>query len=193
MRAGGDPWLERWLPLIAERAGGAPILELGCGTGLDTATLVRAGHRVVALDLSLASLALAKLRAPRASFHRQDLRDPFPVGEASVHVVLASLSLHYFPWTETVALVARIRAALRPGGLLLCRLNSTADTHFGASGHPVLEENLYLVDGQPKRFFDRPSAERLFAHGWKILSIEAATIDRYDLPKSVWELALERS
>jgi len=188
MRA--DPWLDRWLPLVAERAGGLPVLELGCGTGRDTATLSRAGHRVVALDLSRLSLLLAKVRVPSGTFHCRDLQAPFPVDAAGV--VLASLSLHYFPWPETLALVDRIRAILKPGGVLLCRLNSTRDEHFGAVGHERLAENFYRVNGAPKRFFDRASLEALFGAGWNALSVREEAINRYVLPKWVWEAVLER-
>ncbi len=81
---------------------------------------------------------------------------------------------------------------LRPDGILLCRLNSTNDHHFGASGHPPIAENYYLVDGEPKRFFDRVAVDRLFASGWSTLGVEEKTIDRYDHPKAVWEVVLER-
>jgi hypothetical protein len=47
-----DRWLEPWLNTVRERAGPAPVLELGCGNGRDTATLAAAGVRVVAVDLS---------------------------------------------------------------------------------------------------------------------------------------------
>ena len=188
-----DPWLDRWLPLIRERSAGHPVLELGCGTGRDTATLVRAGHRVVALDLSLAAIALAKLRAPNAKFHRQDLRRPFPIGEGGTEVVIASLSLHYFPWPETVGLVERIRRSLRPNGLLLCRLNSTKDRNFGAVGHERIAENFYRVRAAPKRFFDLESIRNLFAAGWNTLSVQESVIDRYLQAKTAWEIVLERN
>jgi SAM-dependent methyltransferase len=187
-----DPWLRRWLPLIAERVRGSAILELGCGAGRDTAVLARAGHGVLAVDRSTASLALAKLRAPSARFVRQDLRTRLPVPEAATGVVVASLSLHYFPWAETVGLVGRIRNALRSKGVLLCRLNSTRDRHFGATGHKSIDKDFFLVRGRPKRFFDRESVDRLFAEGWRVLSREETVIDRYVLPKSVWEVVLEK-
>jgi SAM-dependent methyltransferase len=186
-----DPWLARWLKLIGERAVGLPVLELGCGGGRDTEVLAAAGHRVVAVDLSPESVAKARTRVPRAEFHCQDIRAPLPVDAAGV--VVASLSLHYFPWPETEALVDRIRRVLRPAGVLLCRLNSTNDHHFGASGHPAIDENFYLVDGAPKRFFDRAAVDRLFSSGWQMLSAEERTIDRYDLPKSAWEVVLEKT
>lgn len=185
---GGDPWLERWMPLIRERAGPGPVLELGCGTGRDTATLAEAGLQVVALDLSRASIAAAKLRCPSAQFHCQDLRDPFPCGPESTGVVIASLSLHYFDWEETLALVERVRATLRPGGFLVCRLNSTADRHFGAEGHPRIAENFYLVDGAPKRFFDAAAVDALFARGWQVISRREDTSLRYVRPKALWEV-----
>lgn len=189
----GDQWLARWLPLLSERAGGQPILELGCGGGRDTATLVEMGHRVVAIELSPDAVARARERVPSAEIHCQDIRAPFPLAMGCVGVVVASLSLHYFDWPETCALVDRVRTALCPDGLLLCRLNSTNDHHFGASGHPEIEKDFYLVDGAPKRFFDRKAVDRLFRHGWRMLAIEEKVIDRYDQPKSVWEAVLERS
>jgi len=185
-----DPWLDRWLSLIGERTAGRPILELGCGAGRDSEVLAAAGHRVVGVDLSSAAIAKARERVPSAEFHCQDVRAAFPVERAGV--VLASLSLHYFPWDETVALVERIRGTLRPNGVLLCRLNSTNDHHHGASGHPAIDENFYVVDGAPKHFFDRAAVDRLFAAGWRVLSQEEGVIARYDHPKSVWEVVLEK-
>jgi len=185
-----DPWLARWLKLIGERAGRLPVLELGCGGGRDTEVLAAAGHRVIAVDLSPESVAKARTRVPQAEVHCQDIRAPLPADAAGV--VVASLSLHYFSWPETEALVGRIRRVLSPAGVLLCRLNSTNDHHFGASGHPRIDENFYLVDGAPKRFFDRAAVDRLFSSGWRMLSAEERTIDRYDLPKAAWEVVLEK-
>jgi SAM-dependent methyltransferase len=168
------------------------VLELGCGGGRDTSTLVEAGHRVVSIELSADAIARARERVPAADFHCQDIRAPFPIGDGSAGVVVASLSLHYFGWPETCLLVERVRRALRPDGVLLCRLNSTNDHHFGASGHPEIEKDFYLVDGAPKRFFDRAAVDRLFASGWFTLGIEERMIDRYDHPKAVWEVVLAR-
>ena len=133
------------------------------------------------------------MRVPKAEITCQNLRDPFPPVGPDVGAVIASLSLHYFPWSETEALVGRIHGALRPGGLFLCRLNSTRDHSHGASGHPELEPNYFLVNGQPKRFFDRAAIERLFADGWRILSIEELVTHKYVRQKVLWELALERN
>jgi SAM-dependent methyltransferase len=188
-----DPWLARWLPLIAERAAGLPVLELGCGGGWDSAVLAAAGHRVVGIDLSAQRIERARQAVPSGEFHCQDIQAPFPSSVRSAGVVVASLSLHYFPWRETAGLVERIRSTLTRQGVLLCRLNSINDHYHGASGHPPIAENFYLVDGQPKRFFDRASIDKLFVGDrWSVVSIEETMIDRYDHPKAAWETVLEK-
>lgn len=191
MSAYGDRWLDRWLPLLAERAGDRPIFELGCGDGRDTEIFEAAGHRVVAIDRSEAALARARARAPLAEYHRQDIRAPWPIGQRSTGVVVASLSLHYFDWPETMVLVGRVREVLDASGVLLCRLNSTNDHHFGASGHPEIEPNLYLVSGRRKRFFDRAAIDALFAARWFVRHCEERSVLRYDKPKIAWEICAE--
>lgn len=186
-----DPWLERWLPLIAEHSRQKPILELGCGQGDDTSTLANAGHRVVALDLSAECVAQVRQKVPSAHVFQQDVRAPFPEKQCGTSVVIASLSLHYFEWPETLALIGRIQQTLAHPGLFLCRLNSTNDHHYGASGHPLISENYYRVDGEPKRFFDRDSVLKLFTNGWRVLSMEEQVTHKYERPKAVWEVVLE--
>ena len=75
-----------------------------------------ASHQVVGVDLSSKAIANARRRVPSATFHCQDIGAPFPVERAGV--VIASLSLHYFPWPETEALAKRIRQLLLPAGQL---------------------------------------------------------------------------
>lgn len=186
-----DPWLEPWLPLLRAAAGDAPVLELGCGPGADTASLLAAGLSVRALDLDAEAVAEARRHAPGADIHGQDLEQPWP-GEApgAYGAVLASLSLHYFPWDRTEALVQRVRSVLRPGGLFLCRLNSTEDHHFGARGHAEIEWHYYRVNGAAKRFFDEADVDRLFARGWHMVGKAHRLTPKYGLPKALWELAL---
>jgi SAM-dependent methyltransferase len=138
-------------------------------------------------------VAAARIRAPSCEFHCQDIRAAFPVSAEKINVVVASLSLHYFCWEETERLVERIRGVLGPAGMLLCRLNSTKDVNFGASGHPAIEENYYRVGGAPKRFFDRAAVDRLFAQGWRVRHLEEKVVHRYVRPKSLWEVVLEKS
>jgi SAM-dependent methyltransferase len=188
-----DPWLQPWLPLIRSRVGALPILELGCGEGEDTVTLLADGHQVIAIDLCELAIATAKIIAPTANYYCQDLRDTFPPQATELGVTIASLSLHYFSWTETLEIVDRLRGTLQLNGVLLCRLNSTTDYNYGAIGHPQIAKNYYLVDGEPKRFFDREAVTALFCHGWDSIAIAEKIIYKYAQPKSVWEVILTRS
>lgn len=185
-----DPWLARWLPMMIERAGVSAVLELGCGDGIDTATLTGAGLHVVAVDWSAEAIERARGAAPNAEFFVRDVRAPFPVH--TTQVVVASLALHYFAWAETLDVIERIRTTLGARGVLVSRFNSTNDHNFGASGYPRIEDNYYRVRGRTKRFFDRASIDALFAEGWRMLAIEECTIHRYEKPKVVWEVVVER-
>ena len=188
-----DPWLDRWLPRLQERCADAPVLEIGCGYGEDSATLCAAGLRLTAFDLDRNCVAVAQTRAPQATVFHHDTRAPLPCAPKSLGAVVASLSLHYFDWATTEAVVARIHAALKPGGLLLCRVNSTEDHHYGASGHPEIEPHYYRVDGIDKRFFDRADLERLFAQGWRVLDCAHGVTAKYAQPKAQWEIVLEKT
>lgn len=183
-----DRWLEPWLETVRQRSGQMPVLELGCGSGRDSAVLAAGGVRVVGLDRSQDAIDLARAAVPDAEFHVGDIRDRFPLEHAGV--VIASLSLHYFEWDQTVDIVKRIRVVLAGGGLLICRLNSTRDDNYGASGHARIEDHFYDVRGRPKRFFDESDVVRLF-DGWKTTLREERTIHRYERPKVVWEVAVE--
>ena len=187
-----DPWLNRWLPLISEHANNDPVLEIGCGAGEDTSTLVAGGLKVVAFDRPAKAVKMAKNRVPSANILCQDVRAPFPIDKSGAGTVIASLSLHYFSWSETLTLVSRIHDVLRPNGLFVCRLNSTEDHNFGASGHPSIEDNYYMVNGEPKRFFDEPSLNMLFTDGWHRLSFEHFTTRKYFMNKALWEVVLEK-
>jgi SAM-dependent methyltransferase len=188
-----DPWLHRWTALLRERAVDQLVLEIGCGQGGDTAALADAGFKVHAFDLSLTAVAIAKLRVPTAVIECRDVRDTLPDQAQDLGAIIASLSLHYFSWVETQTIVQKIRSALHPAGVLLCRLNSTEDHHYGASGHPQIEPNFYRVKGEPKRFFDKASIELLFAKGWRILSLEHFTTGKYAKEKALCEVVLECS
>lgn len=190
-----DLWLEPWLAPINGAARIPPLLELGCSTGRDTVWLTQRGYRPVALDISAEALEACVRNAPQATVLRHDLQDPLPFLDAQFEIVTAALCLHYFEWCKTVEIVADVRRCMVNGGLLLCRLNSTKDFNHGAAGHQMIEPNYYRVDGrysEKKRFFDRAAVEALFGAGWDFIALEEITIDRYERPKVVWEMALKK-
>lgn len=62
------------------------VIELGCGSGIATRHLTRAGFETTAIDPSPAMLALAKRNAPKASFRRGTVQQPTPKADAIVAV-----------------------------------------------------------------------------------------------------------
>lgn len=96
----------------------APVLDLGCGTGLVGAALVGLGLApLVGVDLSSRMLARARARGLYAELHHADI-DVFLDGAApSFPLILAADVLPYFG--DLRRLFGRIAAHLRPGGLFL--------------------------------------------------------------------------
>ena len=192
MAAEDDRWMAPWLPLLRQAAGSAPVLELGCDRGGDTAWLLAQGFDVVATDIAGDALAACAAAAPRAHLVRHDLRRPLPLRDGAFGVVVASLCLHYFDWATTERAVAEVRRCLVPGGLLLCRVNSVRDVLHGAADGQEIEPGLRRVHGTysvDKRFFALADLQRLFPQAaWAWTSCREQTIRRYAAPKVAWEL-----
>ena len=149
------------------------------------------GVRVIAGDNSAEALTLCRRSAPQAEVRLIDLREPLPFRDGAFPVAVASLCLHFFPWSVTLDIMAEIRRCLGEGGFLLLRVNSTRDLQ-GAAGQREVEPNLYLMRGRLKRFFDRDAVRLLVGAGWEIRSLAEREVDRYGAPKFLWEAVLEK-
>jgi malonyl-CoA O-methyltransferase len=73
------------------------VLELGCGTGKNTALLSEIGERVYAFDFSEAMIAKArqKLRTENVSFCVADLSRQWPCKERAVDLIVCNLVLEH--------------------------------------------------------------------------------------------------
>ncbi|MGA9350639.1 MAG: class I SAM-dependent methyltransferase [Anaerolineae bacterium] len=98
--------------------------DLGCGPGQLVIELAQRspGLHVTGIDLSDEMIARGQDNARRArvadrvSFRRGDAQQiPFP--DASLHLVVSTLSLHH--WSDPVAVLDEIARVLRPGGSFL--------------------------------------------------------------------------
>lgn len=183
---------DNWLAPHRHCLGTGPVLELGCGEGRDTRALIALGASVVAGDLSSQALALHAAAIPAVARVQFDIGAGLPFAAQTFDCVLASLSLHYFSWSKTIAVFADVRRCLRPNGWLVLRVNSRRDLYYGARGHAAIEPNFYRVRDRTKRFFNAADIRTLGASGWLIDHLEAETIDRYDRPKHVLTARLRR-
>lgn len=117
----GD-WARHAANVLLAHAPTGLVVDLGCGSGILAQELSRAGRPVLGIDLSPAMLALAKKRAPKATFHQASLLEAeLPpctaiaiVGEGANY--LADGRDHA---RRSRKLWARCFEALAPGGILL--------------------------------------------------------------------------
>ncbi len=73
------------------------ILELGCGTGKNTALLTEIGQRVSAIDFSAGMIARArqKISAANVTFAVADLTQPWPFADSFFDLVVCNLVLEH--------------------------------------------------------------------------------------------------
>ena len=105
----------RLAAFIAALPPGGRALDLGCGPGAAAATMAAAGLEVDALDASAGMVALARERYSVAA--RQGTFADVDTGRAH-DGVWANFSLLHAPRAEMPDHLARLHAALAPGGLL---------------------------------------------------------------------------
>jgi SAM-dependent methyltransferase len=189
--AGEDARLERWRHVL-EASRGSPVLDLGCGAGHDALFLTELGFSVFAADFSQEALEITRRKAPAAKAENVDLTRGLPFPEARFGAIVASLSLHYFPWHQTLQILDEVRRYVGPGGFFLARFNSTRDPYYSAAEKRRIGNNFYLVGGMPKRLFDRRDIAMLFATGWETLAANERATRRYGGGKVVWEVATKK-
>jgi trans-aconitate methyltransferase len=103
-------------------AAGDRVLDLGCGSGDFTASLiplVAPGGRVVGVDVSPSQVEHARAHHPGAEFlvgRAQDIAALLP--PASFDAVVSVATLHWVPDVDQPAALAGVAAVLRPGGTL---------------------------------------------------------------------------
>ncbi|WP_405904203.1 class I SAM-dependent methyltransferase [Streptomyces sp. NBC_00656] len=102
---------------------GARVLDAGCGTGRVMIRLAELGYDCVGVDLDASMLAVARKQAPGLPWFQVDLAgfEPDSLGIAGgFDLVVAAGNIFPLlaPGTEG-AVVERLSAALRPGGLLV--------------------------------------------------------------------------
>lgn len=89
-----------------------PLLDYGCGTGNLLERFARAVPETHGFDPSKESLLEAKERAPTATLHD----DPETLPRGHFRTAVLSGVLHHVPKGERKDVLAKVHAALRPGG-----------------------------------------------------------------------------
>jgi len=96
---------------------GARVLELGCGPGDVTATLLDRGAVVDAVDASEEMLRAAAARAPGARYLQADVRTYRP--RTTFDAMLLVFILHEIPVADIPPMLSTVTGSLAPGGRLV--------------------------------------------------------------------------
>jgi ubiquinone/menaquinone biosynthesis C-methylase UbiE len=147
-----SPDLQLLGELIQRLAGGAHVLDAGCGAGVPVARILSRFFRVTGVDFSEAQIELARRLVPEAQFVCRDMTElTFP--DNSFDAVVSYYAIIHVPREEHQQLLANFYRLLKPAGLaLLCLgagdLPGDEDDFLGTSmywSHYDAETNLHLV------------------------------------------------
>ena len=139
--------LEKFVSLV-KQSGGKKVLDLGCGSGIQSKQLFQAGLEVVGFDLSPEMIRQAKKRVPGAKFIVGDMtildKRIYPELAEGFDGVFAQASLLHVPKKLIPKVLGSIHDILRTNGILYLALKE------GVGEKEVEEERLGMII---KRFF----------------------------------------
>lgn len=166
--------------IAAEARKGAPgtkALEIGCGAGDQAACLTEQGFSVLATDLSLEAVKVAR-RTTREAGHdvavMQSDAEALPVADQSVDACVCGLLLHHFASLDDIA--AELRRVVRPGGTVVA-VDANAHNPFAWLFLNVVHRFRKLPGLTPnQRALHRREIETAFgAHGFGEFHFESMT------------------
>jgi ubiquinone/menaquinone biosynthesis C-methylase UbiE len=195
-------WVPGWLPFLTA-AGSRTVLDVGCGSGADAVSLARLGWRVTAMDYSAVALARARAKAGAAGvgvdFGQGDMALPFPFADQEFDAVMSNVALHMFDDQTTRRIIGEMHRVLRPAGLLLLHVNSTADMPYreqrpGRRRVQILEPNFYReANGQTMHFFSEAYCREVLAD-WTLVDLTHLPVhdEAGTTIKCVWRCVAQR-
>jgi SAM-dependent methyltransferase len=175
---------------VFRRSSADTVLDLGAGHGRDSAFFAERGFTTHALDISTTGLAQLRRYAQDAGLAgrvrtvEHDVREPLPLGDATVGGVFAHMLLCMALSTSQIQrLVTEVRRVLRPGGAFVYTVRHTADAHYGrGTGHG---DNIFEHGGFAVHFFDRELVDVL-AEGWTLAELQP--FEEGALPRRLWRV-----
>lgn len=149
----------------------ARILELGCGNGMDAAHMLAQGFDVDATDGTPALVAEAEKRIGKSA---RVMRFAELEAEAGYDGVWACASLLHVEAALLPDILARVRRALRPGGVFVASFKAGTGEGRDSFG----------------RYYNYPSAKQLDgayrATGWSDFTLETNMGSGFDALPTVW-------
>lgn len=190
-----DLWLEDYVDILDSNRN-EMILDLGCGIGANTRYLLEKGYSVLSCDFSLEALKNIEMYFPTSKVKYLNMLETFPFADEAFSLAIADLSLHYFNHKDTVDILREIKRILKKDGILLARVASVRDYHFGAGKGKALEKNFYFEGDYEKRFFDEEDVKKYFEIIGDVTYEEKTMLrdeEEYQKPKILYQIRVKRS
>jgi len=169
-----EEWVARVLGMIPARA---TVLDAPCGTGRYFSLIAGAGMRVVGVDQSAGMLAQARARNVASLLERKSLQELPYAAEFDAAVTIDAME--NVPPEDWPTVLANLRRAVRPGGVLYLTVEEVSDRRTGhafdaliARGLPALRGE--IIEGDVAGYHYYPGRDRVM--GW----FEAAGLDVID-------------
>jgi ubiquinone/menaquinone biosynthesis C-methylase UbiE len=113
------------ISILADLPTGATVLDLGCGSGLDSliaARRVGPTGKVIGLDFSEAMVTRARQAAAEAGLTNVEFRradaEGLPIGDASIDVAIVNGLINLVPARDEI--FRQLARGVRPGGAVYC-------------------------------------------------------------------------
>ena len=154
-------WVAR---LLAQCPPAATILDAPCGTGRYFPVVAAAGHRVAGADQSAGMLAQARARGVAIALDQVSLQELPYTGEFDA--VMTIDAMENVPPEDWPLVLANLRRAARPGGLLYLTVEEVAEPVIEEAfvtltrlGHPAVRGE--VVDGDVAGYHYYPGRARV--------------------------------
>jgi cyclopropane fatty-acyl-phospholipid synthase-like methyltransferase len=169
-----ETWVARLLGMIPA---GSTVLDAPCGTGRYFPLIAGAGMRVIGVDQSAGMLAQARARNLASILELKSLQDLSYAAEFDATVTIDAME--NVPPDDWPTVLANLRRAVRPGGVLYLTVEEASDQRIGhafealtARGLPAVRGE--IIEGDVAGYHYYPGRDRVM--GW----FEAAGLDVID-------------
>ncbi|HKR69197.1 MAG TPA: methyltransferase domain-containing protein [Streptosporangiaceae bacterium] len=176
-------WVRRVLEMIPP---GGAVLDAPCGTGRYFALITGAGMQVTGADQSAGMLAQARARGLAVSLEHCRLQDLSYEGKFDAALTIDALE--NVPPEDYPTVLANLRRAVRPGGVLYITVEEQEQSHIddafaslSARGMPAVHGE--VVEGNVAGYHYYPGRERVL--GW-LADAGLDVIDEAYSPETGW-------
>ena len=185
-----DLWLDDYKKDL-DKDKNSKFLDLGCGNGPDTLYLIERGYKVISADYSKEAVYNINMNIKGGEGKVLDMNERFTFEDNSFNIIIADICLQFFNEEKTKHIMNEIKRILNKNGLLIARVPSINDTHFGAGYGVELEKRYYDQGSWAQRYYNEEDLKKFFGIIGKYTFVEKTMIRDepfYSKPKYLYQV-----